>query len=619
MFGVTNTMASIKPADPNFMHIKEKSEGNIRSILNFLASQSNDKIILTHLKQVQETFAANPNSQQVTFLSTTFVHIVIKCIKQYILTEIRNTIMNECNEIFAIQIDTSKDRTCKNQCALVIRYATSDFKVYNRVIALWPIFGQSTGSKLFEFAKTKLEEMELKDLKKCVASCTDGASNMHSDSVGFSAFLARENPSHVYTWCVSHRYNLVVEPIISSTDNLVTCIFDTLHSFATILRGSSIRIEKWTATLNGLREEYKDINVLMKPVLAGDTRWWTKYRAIERLMKKESYYMSHLLTLRELSKLKLAHTQKNTVESALKTLLNYDNIVIAYFVNIIMCRLYQDVATLQTSALPIVNIMPIIKSTTTFLKRFIGRNDIYLKTLSDAQKFVTSLNSRLVDRNPNDLKINVTRHNESRVFQIVQRLISTLIDNFNSRFLADLEDAQRKAFFDQMSTMHPKNVKSIVERSDIDLSLICSMSGGINELETLSEMNNFAIAFNEFILNQETIGGVNNNRDDIEDEWKSFEQYLSTRKNEYEKVVKLYQYIYTLPSSQVDCERCFSTMKHIKTPARSQMSDETLDSCVIIKLSSDLVPRSAHSEIIDRVAKSSKKLKNLLMQNNLSK
>ena len=47
---------------------------------------------------------------------------------------------------------------------------------------------------------------------------------------------------------------------------------------------------------------------------------------------------------------------------------------------------------------------------------------------------------------------------------------------------------------------------------------------------------------------------------------------------------KLFVHALVLPVSTVDCERCFSVMKRVKTTLRNKMSTTTLDSLLRIRI-----------------------------------
>lgn len=131
------------------------------------------------------------------------------------------------------------------------------------------------------------------------------------------------------------------------------------------------------------------------------------------------------------------------------------------------------------------------------------------------------------------------------------------------------------------------------------MPMLCDLTD-LSEIETTAEIKNFAVS-----LKAEN-GSNHQNISPCE----SLQNYFSTAENRerFKNVHKLYQYVFTMPSTQVDCERSFSVMGKIKSSIRSSMSDELLDCCIILQLSRDFLPKSSHGVIIDELASKHKRL-----------
>ena len=54
------------------------------------------------------------------------------------------------------------------------------------------------------------------DVSKCISGSTDGASNMLGQYNGFTAFLEKESPGHIRTWCYVHVLNLALCDVITT-------------------------------------------------------------------------------------------------------------------------------------------------------------------------------------------------------------------------------------------------------------------------------------------------------------------------------------------------------------------------------------------------------------------
>lgn len=73
-----------------------------------------------------------------------------------------------------------------------------------------------------------------------------------------------------------------------------------------------------------------------------------------------------------------------------------------------------------------------------------------------------------------------------------------------------------------------------------------------------------------------------------------------------------YKFLLTLSVVQVTCERCFSLLKCIKTRIRSTMSQENLESFILMASEKDILHNISYDSIIDGVAEKSDLLSKLL-------
>ena len=74
----------------------------------------------------------------------------------------------------------------------------------------------------------------------------------------------------------------------------------------------------------------------------------------------------------------------------------------------------------------------------------------------------------------------------------------------------------------------------------------------------------------------------------------------------------MYHFLLTLAINRVECERSFSKLKLIKTKLRSTLSQENLDSLMLISVESDILNRVSLAEVVDKLASTSKELKRFL-------
>jgi len=83
--------------------------------------------------------------------------------------------------------------------------------------------------------------------------------------------------------------------------------------------------------------------------------------------------------------------------------------------------------------------------------------------------------------------------------------------------------------------------------------------------------------------------------------------------NTYPTLMLAYQFLLTLPVTQVACERSFSTLKYIKKRLRSTMSNEHLENFMLIAIEKKTLVELSNDEIINSVGEKSKLLNKLLL------
>jgi len=94
---------------------------------------------------------------------------------------------------------------------------------------------------LFEIFKDIFNERELNWKQHLIGQSYDGASNMRGEYEGLQALVLQQNPSAIYIWCYSHRLNLVVIQMASTSSNAVDT-FGNLESLYSFISTSKKRI-----------------------------------------------------------------------------------------------------------------------------------------------------------------------------------------------------------------------------------------------------------------------------------------------------------------------------------------------------------------------------------------
>lgn len=150
--------------------------------------------------------------------------------------------------MYSIQIDTTQDISVIDICSIVIRYISqnnlqsSELIVCERAISfLSP--KKTTGQALCDLVSSNLSENNV-DIKQCIGSSTDGASNMIGQYKGFSSWLEKESPNQIHIWCYAHCLNLIILEA-SSISTASVSLFGLLNFCAAFLRDSHKRMDVW--------------------------------------------------------------------------------------------------------------------------------------------------------------------------------------------------------------------------------------------------------------------------------------------------------------------------------------------------------------------------------------
>ena len=81
----------------------------------------------------------------------------------------------------------------------------------------------------------------------------------------------------------------------------------------------------------------------------------------------------------------------------------------------------------------------------------------------------------------------------------------------------------------------------------------------------------------------------------------------------YPLLYQAYKVILTLSVTQVGCERTFSKLRYVKNRLRNQLSEDRLDSLLLMCVERDVLSRISNHTIIDELAKMNAEMQRLLL------
>lgn len=131
----------------------------------------------------------------------------------------------------------------------------------------------STGLYFAQLVNEVLEPMNL-DVRRCIGSSTDGASDMQGQYSGFFALLSEKFPTQVRVWCYVYILNLV---LADTTQCALASgsLFSLLNNIVVFIRDSHQRMNIWVSESKDPR------NRRLAPI--GETHWWSKDVALSKV------------------------------------------------------------------------------------------------------------------------------------------------------------------------------------------------------------------------------------------------------------------------------------------------------------------------------------------------
>ncbi|XP_050064957.1 zinc finger MYM-type protein 1-like [Aphis gossypii] len=154
--------------------------------------------IQNHYKAIKNIFSG---------LSNTIQNDLITCISDHIKNMVRTEI-KECM-FYSVQVDDTTDISQKTQCSIILRYMTNKSELVERFLGFYNVSEDRTAEGLFNTLNSVLLELDME--KKLIGQCYDGASVMAGHVNGLQAKVKEVAPNALFTHCLAHRLNLVLQ------------------------------------------------------------------------------------------------------------------------------------------------------------------------------------------------------------------------------------------------------------------------------------------------------------------------------------------------------------------------------------------------------------------------
>lgn len=600
--------------------------------------------LASHIKKCQEIEESGRHNK-VTLLSSVFVNKVLLIIRKYLVRSVVEEIERNGGR-FGIMMDGSQDVSSQERMSVAVRYVNDENEVIERTVLFFNA-KSTTGKELYESLRARLGEIHL-TISKAVGCSFDGASNMKSLDVGVISFIRQnDNVDCIYTWCLSHRYNLVVKSAVKKSP-MISQVLSLAEESAKIFRSSYIRMGVWI----DVAKTAPNFHPSRRLKLIGTTRWSSQQEAIKSIIGDEtSFYVLIKALLRLCSLDNLDGAPLIQISSILNSWLLYENVVTTFVLHAIFSAVTPTTKFLQTAGLNILDGVESLRQCnqklvdlTKSLEGYIEKADEFIRktnVLLSSDKEIQRLDCDACIRFPAE---DEKRKKTDRIVGEFREFIEALQNEINHRVLQQFDEPG--SLYQEISMFDPIFAEKMFARDDhlIRLENLCRINEIRDENITVNELKVFTSEFIDHFNRPKYVSVLKahndendgkfplliENESDLEEtnaDLTSAEIHLlhkekcrciecllkfickdEERKRSYENILKLLKFIAILPSTQVKCERDFSKMKLTKTPLRSSLGDESLENLMIISTNSKMFEAIELDDIIDDIISTSDKL-----------
>lgn len=514
--------------------------GIFRGLINFSAELDHE--LKTHIMSTS-CFKGTSNTIQNELLQVMF-----EVCQQKIFSEIKQS------HFLAVIADETSDVSNIYQMAVVFRYI-----VENKPVERFWKFLKPKQHNAESLAACILEELKTLEMNqtplKLIAQTYDGASVMSGTSGGVQTIIKRTYTNASYIHCYAHQLNLVMMKA-ASINRQVKVFFSNIQGLCAFFSNSPQR----TSILDEIVRKR-----LPRPVA---TRWTFHSRTVSTIHNHRNDLIKTMETILNSNEIQ----NSSTVDQAAGYLKILKSLSFMFWL-----RFFQK-------------IMPMVEIMYSQFQKVNMDSGLVQQNLLDFEKNVQKIRDNIIDfpdvpegEGPSHKKRKNVEEKTDWTRQ-AQEVCDVIITQMKDRFQFSTHLTGASLFLPSKFSEYENNfpleiIKTVVDAySFLDLEQLKSELSTIYAAEEFKRMSG-AVALYDFMKQNEL-------------------------QNTFTQVVKLLEVIITIPMSSSEAERCFSTLKRIKTFLRNSMSEERLSALAMLSIEKDMIGNipDFNQQVIDKFA-----------------
>ncbi|KAI3702819.1 hypothetical protein L6452_28571 [Arctium lappa] len=515
---------------------------------------------------------------------------IVNCFAQVVLKPVLEEIGDD---VFSLLVDESHDISRKNQMVVVLRYVTSGI-VKERFVGLLHVMGTNASS-----LKSAIESLFVEyglSLKKVRGQSYDGATNMRREFNGLKALILRENNAAYYVYCFAHQLQSVVVAV--AKEHLgVGNFFDMMAILMNVVCSSckqtdvireNLKEKVQKAFGSGEVESGSGLNQELSIVRLGDTRLGSRYKTLLCLVDLFPSVVDVLEYVEEAGDDTFSQRQANALQIYFKS---FDFV---FYLHLMLHLL--GITDLLSQALEskdddILNVISSVKSTKQQLQKFRvnGFYSLLKKVSSFCEKHdIEMLNMDEAYVNPRNRrqKTNITNQHYYE-FDCFNTIVDIQIQEFDGIF--------NDSSFELLTCMAALNPRDSF--CAFDPSKLLRLTEFYPDDFSSVEIMTFKHELNHYIDNVQQdqrfayLKGISD----------LARVMVETRKHfTFTLIYRLLKLALVLPVATATIERCFYSMKLVKSELRNRIGDGFLNDCGICAIQKEQLAKVTDEDVMHR-------------------